>query len=112
MTPVKTAWRLGLAAAPALLAACAAVGPDYHKPAVEMPVTWKLEAPWRTGTPSDGAPKGPWWERFGDAKLNGLEGAALAGNQTLAAAGGRLEQARAALAGASGAQYPALALGA
>ena len=40
-----------------LLSACNLV-PFYRKPPVELPVTWKLEGPWRDGTPSDGVPKG------------------------------------------------------
>lgn len=35
-----------------LLAACTA-GPDYRKPALDMPVTWKVEAPWRESAPND-----------------------------------------------------------
>lgn len=103
-------WKLA-AAAPALLAACAA-GPDYSRPSLDLPVTWKLEAPWRPGTPSDGAPRGPWWQRFGDARLDALQDQAIAGNATLAAAGARLEQARAVLAGASAAQLPQVGIGA
>ena len=49
-----------IAAIAALLAGCVA-GPDYVRPAVEMPPAWKLEAPWREGTPDDAAPKGAWW---------------------------------------------------
>jgi multidrug efflux system outer membrane protein len=106
-----SAWKLAAAAAPALLAACAA-GPDYSRPALDLPVTWKLEEPWRPGTPNDAAPRGPWWQRFGDARLDALQGQAINGNATLAAAGARLEQARAVLAGASAAQYPQFGIGA
>ena len=38
-----------------LLAGCVA-GPDYRKPPVELPVTWKVEAPWRESRPSDRFP--------------------------------------------------------
>ena len=106
-------WKLAVAAAAitaALLAGCAA-GPDYRKPALDMPVTWKLEAPWREATPNDAAPKGPWWERFGDPRLNALQEQAIAGNAALAAAGARLEQARATLSGASGGLYPQAGIG-
>jgi multidrug efflux system outer membrane protein len=107
----KILWKLAVAAAPALLAACAA-GPDYSRPALDLPVTWKLETPWRTGTPSDGAARGPWWQRFGDARLDTLQAQAIKDNATLAAAGARLEQARAVLAGASAAQFPQVGVGA
>ena len=108
-------WRLAVAAAAAttaaLLAGCAA-GPDYSRPALDMPVTWKLETPWRASTPNDGAAKGPWWERFGDTRLDTLQRQAIADNATLAAAGARLEQARATLAGASAARFPQVGVGA
>ena len=98
-------------AAAAALAACA-VGPDYVKPAVEMPPAWKLEAPWRTGAPSDAEIKGPWWQRFGDAELDRLQALALANNPTLAIANARLTQARANVDSVSAARFPQLALGA
>lgn len=96
-------------AALTLLGACA-VGPDYKKPAVEMPATWKTEAPWREATPKDAADKGPWWERFSDARLNKLQEQALAQSPTLVIAGARLAQARATLAAVSGAQLPQVGL--
>jgi len=99
-------WRsLSACLGAALLSACAA-GPDYKRPEVEMPVGWKLEAPWRVGTPSDGAPKGPWWQRFNDARLNALEEKALANSPTLAAANARLAQARATMDAVGAARYP------
>lgn len=99
---------IGLAAL-ALLSACAA-GPDYQKPAIEMPATWRTEAPWREATPKDAADKGAWWERFGDPRLNKLQEQALAQSPTLAIAGARLAQARATLAAVSGGQYPQVGL--
>jgi multidrug efflux system outer membrane protein len=97
------AWVLGLAA-------CAA-GPDYRKPALDLPVSWQLDAPWREATPDDAAAKGPWWQRFGDPQLDALAQRALAGSPTLAAAAARLAQARAVVAAGSSAQLPQLTLG-
>ena len=94
-----------VAAGVALLAACT-VGPDYRRPAVEMPVAWQIEPPWREATPDDAAAKGPWWQRFGDPQLDALEKEALASNPTLAAATARLAQARAIVASTSAAQIP------
>nr|WP_162570391.1 efflux transporter outer membrane subunit [Variovorax sp. SRS16] len=94
----------------ALLAGCA-VGPDYKAPAVDIPVSWKLEAPWQQGAPSDMADKGPWWQRFGDAALDTLERQALANSPTLDLAGARLAQARATLSGSQAARYPQLGIG-
>jgi NodT family efflux transporter outer membrane factor (OMF) lipoprotein len=94
----------------AVLAGCAA-GPDYVKPALALPPAWKLEAPWRESAPGDTAPKGPWWQRYGDARLDALETGALADSPTLAVAGARLAQARATLAGVAGGLYPQVGLG-
>jgi len=96
----------------ALLAACA-VGPDYQKPAApaDLPVSWKLEAPWRESAPRDADDKSAWWQRYGDKRLDGLMQQAQANNATLAVASARLSQARASLDAAGAAQYPQLAAG-
>jgi len=94
----------------ALLSACA-VGPAYVKPQVDMPVSWTLEAPWRTAQPSDTQAKGPWWERFGDSDLTGLVQKAMQANPTLVAAQGRLAQSRALVAVSSASMFPQVGLG-
>jgi NodT family efflux transporter outer membrane factor (OMF) lipoprotein len=104
-------FRSAIVLAAALLAGCAA-GPDYRAPAVEVPVNWTLEEPWRQGTPSDAADKGPWWLRYGDPQLDALQQTALAGSPTLALANARLAQARATLAASDAGRYPQLGLGA
>jgi outer membrane protein, multidrug efflux system len=86
-----------------------AVGPDYKRPASDLPVTWKLEQPWRTGAPADAADKGAWWEAFGDAQLNGFEQRAMADSPTLAIAAARLAQARATVTATSAGLFPSLA---
>jgi NodT family efflux transporter outer membrane factor (OMF) lipoprotein len=91
-----------------LAAACGGV-PKYDPPKPDMPVAWKVEAPFREGSPNDAAPKGRWWARFNDPVLNDLMDKALAGNPTLAAAYQRLAQARATLASVGAAQYPQVA---
>jgi outer membrane protein, multidrug efflux system len=101
---------LAVAISAALLAACTA-GPDYRKPAVEVPAAWKLEAPWRAGAPSDTLSKGPWWESFADPQLNALAQQTLSGSPTIAAANARLAQARAAVTAASSGLFPQIALG-
>ncbi len=93
------------AAGGAFLVACA-VGPNYERPALDMPVAWKIEQPWREAAPNDLAQKGPWWLRFGDPQLDVLEQQALAANPTLAAANARLVQARAQVASVSSNLYP------
>jgi NodT family efflux transporter outer membrane factor (OMF) lipoprotein len=102
--------RLAVAAAAALLAACAS-GPDYRKPAIDMPAAWKVEAPWRESAPNDAAGKGPWWQRFGDPQLDALAQQVLSGSPTLAIANARLAQASAVLAAATAGLYPQASLG-
>ncbi|HEY2559957.1 MAG TPA: efflux transporter outer membrane subunit [Caldimonas sp.] len=94
----------------ALLAGCVA-GPDYVRPAVETPPAWTVEAPWRTAVPDDAAPKGPWWERFGDARLDALQRQALAQSPSLVVAGARLEQARAVERATAAGLLPSASLG-
>jgi NodT family efflux transporter outer membrane factor (OMF) lipoprotein len=107
---VKTARRLTLLAAALALAGCA-VGPDYQRPAADLPVAWKLEAPWRTGAPADAADKGDWWKAFGDPQLDALEAQAMKDSPTLAIAAARLAQARATVTATSAGLFPSVALG-
>ena len=93
-----------------LAASGCAVGPDYRRPAPDLPVAWKLDAPWRTGAPADGADKGAWWQAFGDAQLDALEVRAMADSPTLAIAAARLAQARATVTAQSAGLFPSLNL--
>jgi NodT family efflux transporter outer membrane factor (OMF) lipoprotein len=92
-----------------MLSACAA-GPDYRRPAVDVPAEWKVEAPWREAQPRDDVPRGEWWKLFGDAELDALERQALEQSPTLAVAAARLEQSRAQLAAAGAAIFPQVSL--
>jgi len=83
--------------------------PRYEPPKPEMPVEWRVEAPFRVAEPKDDEPKGAWWERFGDPTLNQLAARALEGSPTLAASAGRLAQARATFTSVSGQQWPQVA---
>lgn len=97
--------RLPIWIAAALLAGCAA-GPDYQRPALELPAAWRLEPPWHEARPDDAGDKGPWWQRFGDARLDELERQALANSPSLALAAARLAQARSVLAGVEAVALP------
>jgi NodT family efflux transporter outer membrane factor (OMF) lipoprotein len=98
-------------AAAALLAACA-VGPDYHRPPVELPEAWRTTNPWHAAQPNDAELKGNWWVSFGDAQLNALIERALENNQNLKLAAARLEQARAEVTIAQSAWFPQIDAGA
>jgi NodT family efflux transporter outer membrane factor (OMF) lipoprotein len=79
-------------------------------PRIELPRR-EIDRP-GAGSPRDGQPKGPWWQRFGDPQLDALQQQALQASPTLMAAGARLAQARALAAVAGAAQVPQVALSA
>jgi NodT family efflux transporter outer membrane factor (OMF) lipoprotein len=80
-----------------LLAGCT-VGPNYVRATAPSTAKWDVAEPWRQSDPKDAVPKGEWWDVFHDDELNGLEKDALGANQTLQAAIGNYNQARAAAA--------------
>ena len=74
------------------------VGPKYTRPAAPTAPAFK-EAPvagdgWKTGTPSDTAMKGTWWDGFRDPELDALEPQVDQANQTLKAAEANFRSAR------------------
>ncbi|MDZ4288249.1 MAG: efflux transporter outer membrane subunit [Prosthecobacter sp.] len=95
---------------PFLLAssALAQVGPNYERPASDVPARYKGAVTWREGRPSDHLSKGDWWRVFKDAKLNELMARATANNQQLKAAIARFDQARAAARMARSDFFPVL----
>jgi multidrug efflux system outer membrane protein len=82
------------------LAGCS-LGPDYVRPAAELPEAWR-------DSPAQGKPVTPerWWTVYGDATLEKLVDEALAHNQDLALATARLDEARALARVADAAQLP------
>ncbi|HXJ05497.1 MAG TPA: efflux transporter outer membrane subunit [Candidatus Acidoferrum sp.] len=90
-----------------LLAGCT-VGPKYERAGVPTAAKWDVSAPWRESDPKDAIPKGEWWSVFHDDELSGLEQDALQANQTLRAATGNYNQARAAAAIQVATNFPTL----
>jgi NodT family efflux transporter outer membrane factor (OMF) lipoprotein len=88
-----------------LLCSCN-LAPHYHRPAEETPVAFKEAGGWMTAEPADAAPRGRWWEAYGDKELNALEEKAGAGNQDLKAALARYEEARAGARAARADYFP------
>jgi multidrug efflux system outer membrane protein len=76
-----------LAIAAALMVTACTVGPDYVRPAIEAPVSWRV-------TPQDLQPTldSPWWQQFGDPVLDDLIGVALAENNDIRIAAARVDQ--------------------
>jgi NodT family efflux transporter outer membrane factor (OMF) lipoprotein len=69
----------------ALLMSGCMVGPDYHRPQVNVPAQWKELPGWTQADPSAAAgPKGEWWTAFQDPLLDELEPLVAVSNQTVA----------------------------
>jgi NodT family efflux transporter outer membrane factor (OMF) lipoprotein len=68
------------------LTACM-VGPDYHKPEVQVPQGFKEGVDWqRAEVNPQAAISSTWWRMYGDNKLNGLVEQSLQANQSIASA--------------------------
>jgi outer membrane protein, multidrug efflux system len=85
-------------AAVALLAGCA-LGPDYHRPSVDVPGQYRDVAPTTTGAAENTASMGDsgWWEVYSDADLQALLATAVKNNYDVKIAVARIDEARAQL---------------
>ncbi len=68
------------------LCACA-LGPDYKRPSIKTPASWRLEEPEAKDLANTA-----WWEQFDDPVLNDLVGIALHENTDLRIAAARVEE--------------------
>jgi len=93
--------------AAALLGGCA-IGPDYKRPAVAEPPTFRGQAAAEAVSFADA----PWWEAFQDPNLKALIQEALARNYDVAIAAARVQEARARLSVARSDLYPSFDYGA
>ncbi|WP_137960155.1 efflux transporter outer membrane subunit [Burkholderia sp. 4M9327F10] len=78
-----TALATPLAAAAALLLAACTVGPDYRRPQVSVPATYRELPGWTQAEPAADGPKGAWWTGFNDPLLDELEPQVVVSNQTV-----------------------------
>lgn len=69
-------------AAALMLAGCA-VGPDYKRPAVDMPTKYSELPGWTQASPDADGPKGEWWKAFHDPLLDELMPQVVVSNQTV-----------------------------
>lgn len=90
----------------ATLAASCTVGPDYHRPDLNLGDAYKAS----TTQPASATIDRDWWRLFGDSTLIDLEQQALAANTEVAAAAARLAQARAATQVVASQFYPVVTL--
>jgi outer membrane protein, multidrug efflux system len=85
--------RIGALGAVMLLVSACKLGPDYHRPAEEVPESYRFDA---NPTPGSFADQG-WWEVYQDPTLQALLTDALAHNLDVRIAATRVEQAAALL---------------
>ena len=71
--------------AAALFTACT-VGPDYSRPDVATPASFKENHDWKLAQPADDLPRGKWWEIYDDPDLSAMEEQVAANNQSVAQA--------------------------
>lgn len=99
MRPVATLAPVALLAA--VLAGCAAVGPDHRRPEVALPAAFPGEA----ARPA-AAVQPRWWTLYGDPVLTKLVDDALVRNADVRAAAARVDETEAVLAQARAAMFP------
>ncbi len=93
-----------------LLVGCTA-GPEYVRPAVEVPAVYKEGITWQKARPRDHESRGNWWFAFGDPQLDTLLAQVNVSNQTLIASEAQFRQAVALAAQARSGFFPTLNLG-
>jgi len=84
-----------------------AVGPTYHRPAVDAPA-FKETGDWKPAEPAEQLPRGKWWQALGDPVLNELEDRLEVASNTLHSAEAQVRQAQAAATIAGAALFPAI----
>jgi NodT family efflux transporter outer membrane factor (OMF) lipoprotein len=93
------------------LTACA-VGPNYHKPRVEIPNDFKEGAEWRRAEANpSGALSSTWWRSYQDDTLNELIEDSLKANQSIVAAEAAYRLARAVVDANVANLYPTIGAG-
>jgi multidrug efflux system outer membrane protein len=106
-TRKRATMKLAAAMAVGVIVAGCTVGPNYHKPATDVPVTYRNATPEESaaGTaPSFGEMK--WWDVFKDDQLQQLIRTALKNNYDIRIAATRVLQAQAQLGITRSDQYP------
>jgi NodT family efflux transporter outer membrane factor (OMF) lipoprotein len=93
------------------LTACA-VGPDYRRPSVQLPDTFKEGVEWRRAQANpQGSISNAWWLEFHDDELTRLVDASLIANQSIAEAAANYRLAQATVAASVASLYPTVTAG-
>ncbi|OLY74977.1 RND transporter [Pseudomonas sp. ATCC PTA-122608] len=94
-----------------LLGGCM-VGPDYQKPAMELPQTFKEGAQWqRAAANPQGAMDSQWWLAYQDPVLNDLVARSAKANQSIIAAEAAYRLAQAQVASSRAGLWPTVGVG-
>jgi NodT family efflux transporter outer membrane factor (OMF) lipoprotein len=91
-----------------VVAAACTVGPDYVRPSVKVPVSYKEAGPWRPAAPMDQIPRGAWWKVYGDPELDALEAQVSISNQNVQAAAAQLRESQTLVQQARAGLFPSL----
>jgi len=104
----RSPWLTFLLALAALQFSGCTVGPNYKRPAAEVPPAYKEVGNWKPAEPNDQNFGTNWWEVFQDPQLNALEAQVNVSNQNLKAAEAQYTQARAILRYSRADYFPTL----
>lgn len=100
----------GLVTSLCLLLTGCRVGPEYHRPLMHLPATFKESKGWQRANPLDAEAKGGWWAIYQDPVLNQLLSKVVVSNQNVAMYQAKYHQALALVAGAQASRYPDLSI--
>ena len=103
--------RKALTVSLALLLGGCMVGPDYQRPQVSVPATYKELPGWEVASPTAAdAPKGDWWVVFHDPLLDRLEPMISVSNQTVRQSYANYQEALAEVQVAHSALFPTIGI--
>ena len=107
MRYIRMSWERGSVAAAILCLIGCAVGPDYHKPAAQVPDSFKEGVDWqRAQANPQGSLSSTWWLEYHDEQLSKLVDEALQANQSIIAADAAYRLAQATVSASAAALYP------
>jgi len=89
-----------------MLTGCMTVGPDYQRPSIDTPTSWRFEE-----KEVQDLANTAWWEQFNDPVLNSLVATALQENKDLLIATARVEEFFGRYFSTRGGQYPFVGAG-
>ena len=88
-----------------------AVGPEYVRPTINEPISYKESNGWKVAQPQDATIPSMWWEIFNEPQLNALEAEVDVSNQNIIAAEAQFRQARALVREARASYFPTVTAG-